>query len=113
MTTITANRGLQLFGWRIRPEGVVALVGLAVVWQIVSYFTPPFLFPSVPQIVARNDLRHRRKQERRRGRGDDLPHDREADERDHAFRPDSPPEQLQAAVGCDRGHAKPLVRAGQ
>src|SRR5689334_18715002 len=53
MTTITANRGLQLFGWRIRPEGVVALVGLAVVWQIVSYFTPPFLFPSVPQIVAR------------------------------------------------------------
>ena len=53
MTTITANRGLQLFGWRIRPEGVVALVGLAVVWQIVSYFTPPFLFPSVPQIAAR------------------------------------------------------------
>jgi ABC-type nitrate/sulfonate/bicarbonate transport system permease component len=42
MTTITANRGLQLFGWRIRPEGVIALVGLAVVWQIVSYFTPPF-----------------------------------------------------------------------
>jgi ABC-type nitrate/sulfonate/bicarbonate transport system permease component len=53
MTTITANRGLQLFGWRIRPEGVIALVGLAVVWQIVSYFTPPFLFPSVPQIAAR------------------------------------------------------------
>jgi NitT/TauT family transport system permease protein len=53
MPTTTANRGLQLFGRRIRPEGIIALVGLAVVWQIVSYFTPPVLFPSVPQIAAR------------------------------------------------------------
>src|SRR5215467_13434066 len=53
MSTTTANRSLQLFGRRLRPEGVIALVGLAVVWQIVSYFTPPFLFPSVPQIAAR------------------------------------------------------------
>src|SRR4029077_9471079 len=53
MATTTANRGLRLFGQRIRPEGVIALVGLAVVWQIVSYFTPPYLFPSVPQIAVR------------------------------------------------------------
>jgi ABC-type nitrate/sulfonate/bicarbonate transport system permease component len=53
MSSITANRGLRLFGRRIRPEGVIALVGLAVVWQIVSYYTPPYLFPSVPQIAVR------------------------------------------------------------
>jgi ABC-type nitrate/sulfonate/bicarbonate transport system permease component len=53
MPSTTANRGLQLFGRRLRPEGIIALVGLAVVWQIVSYFTPPVLFPSVPQIAAR------------------------------------------------------------
>jgi ABC-type nitrate/sulfonate/bicarbonate transport system permease component len=52
-TTTTTNRRLRLFGREIRPEGVIALVGLAVVWQIVSYFTPPVLFPSVPQIAAR------------------------------------------------------------
>src|SRR4029077_2138569 len=53
MSSTIANRGLRLFGRRVRPEGVIALVGLAVVWQIVSYFTQPFLFPSVPQIAAR------------------------------------------------------------
>ena len=53
MTTAAANRSLQLFGRKIRPEGMIALVGLALVWQIVSYFTPPVLFPSVPQIAAR------------------------------------------------------------
>ena len=31
----------------------VALVGLAIVWQIVSYFVPHFLFPSVPEIAER------------------------------------------------------------
>jgi ABC-type nitrate/sulfonate/bicarbonate transport system permease component len=53
MPSTTANRGLRLFGRKVRPEGVIALVGLAIVWQIVSYFTPPFLFPSVPQIAVR------------------------------------------------------------
>ena len=53
MPSTTANRRLRLFGREIRPEGIIALVGLAVVWQIVSYFTPPFLFPSVPQIAVR------------------------------------------------------------
>jgi ABC-type nitrate/sulfonate/bicarbonate transport system permease component len=53
MSAITASRGLRLFGRRIRPEGVIALVGLAVAWQIASYYTPPYLFPSVPQIATR------------------------------------------------------------
>src|SRR4051812_25414270 len=53
MATTTATRGLRLFGRRIRPEGVIALVGLAIVWQIASYYTPPYLFPSVPQIAVR------------------------------------------------------------
>src|SRR5262249_58642818 len=43
----------EVSGRRLGREGVLALVGLAVVWQIGSYFTPPFLFPSVPQIAAR------------------------------------------------------------
>ena len=38
---------------RIKFEGVAALAGLAVVWQIVSYFVPPFLFPSIPAIALR------------------------------------------------------------
>src|SRR5262249_57156889 len=53
MTATTANRGLRLFGRDIRLEGVFALVGLAVVWQVVSFFTPDYLFPSVPQIATR------------------------------------------------------------
>src|SRR6266700_647901 len=53
MTEITANRGLRLFGRTIKLEGVYALLGLAVVWQIVSLFVPDFLFPSVPQIAVR------------------------------------------------------------
>ena len=53
MTTTTADRGLRLFGRELKPEGVYALVGLAVVWQIVSLFMPDYLFPSVPQIAAR------------------------------------------------------------
>ena len=53
MTAITADRGLRLFGRELKPEGVYALVGLAVVWQIVSLFMPDYLFPSVPQIAAR------------------------------------------------------------
>ena len=38
---------------RLRFEGVVALVGLAVAWQIASYFFPHFLFPTLPAIVER------------------------------------------------------------
>ncbi len=53
MPSTTANRSLRLCGRTIRPEGLVALVGLALVWQVISYFTPPFLFPSVPQIALR------------------------------------------------------------
>jgi NitT/TauT family transport system permease protein len=49
----TTARGLRLFGRDIKLEGVYALVGLAVVWEIVSLFVPNFLFPSVPQIAAR------------------------------------------------------------
>ncbi len=36
-----------------RYEGIVALTGLAVVWQIASFFVPHFLFPSVPEIGQR------------------------------------------------------------
>src|SRR5712671_6326893 len=53
MTTTTADRGLRLFGRELKPEGVYALVGLAIVWQIVSLFVPDYLFPSVPQIATR------------------------------------------------------------
>jgi NitT/TauT family transport system permease protein len=38
---------------RFRYESVVALSGLAVVWQIASLFVPHFLFPSVPEIAER------------------------------------------------------------
>jgi len=34
-------------------ESVVALAGLAIVWQIASFFVPHFLFPSVPEIATR------------------------------------------------------------
>jgi len=53
MTAITADRGVRLFGRELKPEGIYALVGLAVVWQIVSLFVPDYLFPSVPQIAVR------------------------------------------------------------
>ena len=53
MATTTADRGLRLFGRDLKLEGIYALVGLAVVWQIVSLFVPDYLFPSVPQIAAR------------------------------------------------------------
>jgi ABC-type nitrate/sulfonate/bicarbonate transport system permease component len=53
MTAITADRGLRLFGRELKPEGIYALIGLAVVWQIVSLFMPDYLFPSVPQIAVR------------------------------------------------------------
>ena len=36
-----------------RFEGVVAIAGLAVAWQIASYFFPNFLFPTVPAIAER------------------------------------------------------------
>jgi len=38
---------------RFRYETVVALAGLAVIWQIASLFVPHFLFPSIPEIAAR------------------------------------------------------------
>ena len=34
-------------------EGVVAIAGLAVAWQIASYFFPNYLFPTVPAIAER------------------------------------------------------------
>ncbi len=52
MTAISA-RGLRLFGWEVKPEGFYALIGLAVIWQVISLFAPNFLFPSVPQIAVR------------------------------------------------------------
>jgi NitT/TauT family transport system permease protein len=41
----------NLFGFHY--ETIIALGGLALVWQIVSLFVPHFLFPSVPEIAAR------------------------------------------------------------
>jgi NitT/TauT family transport system permease protein len=45
----------RAFGWgrEFRYEGTVALIGLAIVWQIASFFVPHFLFPSVPEIAER------------------------------------------------------------
>jgi NitT/TauT family transport system permease protein len=40
-------------GKNLKLEAVVALAGLAVVWQIVSLFVPHYLFPTVPQIAER------------------------------------------------------------
>ncbi len=37
----------------LRLEAVVALAGLAAIWQIASLFVPHFLFPSIPEIAAR------------------------------------------------------------
>jgi ABC-type nitrate/sulfonate/bicarbonate transport system permease component len=39
-------------GSRWNYEGAVALTSLAVVWQIASYFFPPFLFPPIPAIAT-------------------------------------------------------------
>lgn len=51
MPTPPISRRLR-FGVRgIRVEGVVALVGLAIIWQIASYFFPVFLFPPLPAIA--------------------------------------------------------------
>jgi NitT/TauT family transport system permease protein len=44
------REGRRQFG---KFEGVVAIAGLAVVWQITSYFFPNFLFPTVPAIAER------------------------------------------------------------
>jgi NitT/TauT family transport system permease protein len=53
MASRAAGRGWRVFGREVRFEAAIALIGLAVVWQIVSLFMPDFLFPSVPQIAAR------------------------------------------------------------
>ena len=45
------GKGLGYFSFGY--EGFVALAGLALVWQIASFFIPHFLFPSVPEIAAR------------------------------------------------------------
>jgi ABC-type nitrate/sulfonate/bicarbonate transport system permease component len=45
------GKGLNYFSFGY--EGFVALAGLALVWQIASFFIPHFLFPSVPEIAAR------------------------------------------------------------
>ena len=42
--------------WRrmaVNKETLIAMAGLAIVWQIASTFTAPFLFPSIPAIVER------------------------------------------------------------
>lgn len=46
-------RRLRLGSGDFRFEGVVAIVGLAIAWQIASYFFPAFLFPPLPAIAAR------------------------------------------------------------
>ncbi|HYA06368.1 MAG TPA: ABC transporter permease subunit [Xanthobacteraceae bacterium] len=46
-----AGAGFSLAG--LRYQSVVALAGLAVVWQIASLFVPHYLFPSVPEIADR------------------------------------------------------------
>lgn len=38
---------------RFHYESVLALAGLAIVWQIASLFVPHFLFPSIPEIADR------------------------------------------------------------
>jgi ABC-type nitrate/sulfonate/bicarbonate transport system permease component len=53
MTAAGGRRRAFGLGRDFKYEGVVALVGLAVVWQIASYFVPHFLFPSVPEIAER------------------------------------------------------------
>ena len=45
-------RRLRLRFSEIRIEGVIAVVGLAVAWQVASYFFPPFLFPPLPAIAV-------------------------------------------------------------
>ncbi len=48
------RRSAKSFGLTgFRYETIVALAGLAVVWQIASFFVPHFLFPSVPEIAER------------------------------------------------------------
>jgi ABC-type nitrate/sulfonate/bicarbonate transport system permease component len=37
--------------WPFKLEGTVALLGLAVAWQIASYFFPPFLFPPLQTLA--------------------------------------------------------------
>jgi NitT/TauT family transport system permease protein len=40
-------------GRRFHYESIVSLAGLALAWQIASFFVPHFLFPSVPEIAER------------------------------------------------------------
>jgi ABC-type nitrate/sulfonate/bicarbonate transport system permease component len=37
----------------LKLESLYAIIGLAVVWEIISFFVPNYLFPSVPQIAER------------------------------------------------------------
>lgn len=46
------RRAARLGRMKIKIEGVIALVGLAAVWQIASYFVPHFLFPPIPAIAV-------------------------------------------------------------
>ena len=39
--------------YQLRIETVLALGGLALAWQLASYFFPPYLFPPVPAIVQK------------------------------------------------------------
>lgn len=39
--------------WRRRLAGVAAALSLIAIWQIASYFVPPFLLPGVPKTAVR------------------------------------------------------------
>ena len=48
-----STRGTRRSLGKFHYEGIVALAGLALVWQFASLFLPHFLFPSVPEIAER------------------------------------------------------------
>jgi ABC-type nitrate/sulfonate/bicarbonate transport system permease component len=39
--------------YKPRPETLIALGGVALAWQLASYFFPPYLFPPVPAIAEK------------------------------------------------------------
>lgn len=51
---VLRRRGLcsAIVGREVNVEGAIALLGVAIAWQIASYFSPPILFPPLQKIVA-------------------------------------------------------------